>query len=159
MRLIMQKLDFNKEYNKEELGKLLDELIAKNVISENEKEYIDVEKIIKFLNSDLYRDIKNAKLIKKEEPFYIYLDSDNVYETKEKEKILVQGIIDLYYINKDDELVLVDYKTDYVKELNELREKYQKQLDIYKNALERALNRKVQTVYIYSLYLGKEIQI
>ena len=31
-----------------------------------------------------------------------------------EEKILVQGIIDLYYINQQDELILVDFKTDYV---------------------------------------------
>ena len=60
------------------------------------------------------------------------------------ENILVQGIIDLYYIDKNGKLVLVDYKTDYVEagKENELVEKYKEQLYLYKDALEKALNRK-----------------
>ena len=67
----------------------------------------------------------------------------------------------MYYINKDDELVLVDYKTDYVENNNEeiLKEKYDIQLAIYKKALEKALDRKVDKVYIYSTWLGRAITI
>ena len=73
--------------------------------------------------------------------------------------MLVQGIIDLYYITKADELVLVDYKTDYVQNEEELISKYKVQLDLYKVALEQALQRKVDKIYIYSVYLNKEIDI
>jgi len=73
----------------------------------------------------------------------------------------VQGIVDLYYINKNDEVILVDYKTDYVQNNNEqeLIDKYKEQLNIYKRALEQALNKKVKEVYLYSIYLDKEIKI
>ena len=73
------------------------------------------------------------------------------------ENILVQGIIDLYYISKDDELVLLDYKTDYVEKGKEnlLLDKYNKQLEIYKDALESALDRKVDKTFIYSVYLER----
>ena len=159
MHLVMQKLDFRKDYTKEDIESFLDELVSKNIISDIEKGYIKLDKVLRFFESNLYKDIKDAKIIKKEEPFYIYLDSDKVFDTKEKEKVLVQGIIDLYYINKEDELVLVDYKTDYVEDENELKDKYKKQLEIYKEALERSLDRKVYKIYIYSIYLGKEIEI
>ena len=77
------------------------------------------------------------------------------------ENIFVQGIIDLYYIDKDGKLVLVDYKTDYVEagKENELVEKYKEQLYLYKDALEKALNRKVDRMWIYSLYLNESIVI
>ena len=77
------------------------------------------------------------------------------------ENILVQGIIDLYYIDKDGKLVLVDYKTDYVEagKENELVEKYKEQLYLYRGALEKALNRKVDRMWIYSLYLNESIVI
>ncbi|MFR5683845.1 MAG: hypothetical protein ACLUD1_07320, partial [Clostridia bacterium] len=64
-----------------------------------------------------------------------------------------------YYISKQDELILVDYKTDFVKEENELILKYHEQLKIYQRALEKALNRKVNHIYLYSVYLNKEIEI
>ena len=76
-----------------------------------------------------------------------------------EENILVQGIIDLYYINKNNELVLVDYKTDFVQNENELIEKYKVQLELYKTALEEALQRKVDKVYIYSTQLEKNIYL
>ena len=57
-------------------------------------------------------------------------------------------------------MVLIDYKTDYVeKDENELIEKYKIQLQLYKEALEKGTNKIVDEVYIYSLYLNKEIQL
>lgn len=76
-----------------------------------------------------------------------------------EEVILVQGIIDLYYIDKEDHLILVDYKTDFVKKEEEFIRKYKKQLEIYKRALEEATAKKVEEVYIYSVYLQKEIAV
>ena len=51
--------------------------------------------------------------------------------------ILVQGIIDLYYIDKNGNLILVDYKTDYVPDgnLSKLEEKYKIQLELYKKRI------------------------
>ena len=80
--------------------------------------------------------MQNAKEVHKEKPFYIYLSSKEIYKNETDENILVQGIIDLYYINKDGKVILVDYKTDYVGKgsENELIDKYRGQLEIYKKA-------------------------
>ena len=60
-----------------------------------------------------------------------------------------------------EELILVDYKTDYVRrnEKEKLREKYQVQLESYADALERMTGRKVREKIIYSFALGQEILI
>ena len=42
---------------------------------------------------------------------------------------------------------------------NELISKYNSQLSLYKTALEEALSRKVDKKYIYSIYLGKALEI
>ena len=100
-------------------------------------------------------------MVQREKPFYINISAKEVYNQDLDEKILVQGIIDLYYITQHDELVLVDFKTDFVPNRDEqiLVDKYRKQLDLYKRALESATGRKVDRVYIYSTYLEKEIAI
>ena len=157
MHLIMQKLDFKKECIKENIKDLIQELIAKDIITENEANYIKMEKIIEFGKSNLFKELQSAKKVFKEQPFYIYLNSNEVYNTKQNEKILVQGIIDLYYINENDEIVLVDYKTDYAQNGQELINKYKDQLNLYKMALEKSLGKKVSKTIIYSLYLNKEI--
>lgn len=78
-----------------------------------------------------------------------------------KENVLVQGIVDLFYINAKDELVLVDYKTDYIKDdaKKELTEKYKVQIDLYTKALENALEKPVSKRYIYSVYKDEVIQV
>ena len=106
-----------------------------------------------------FKKIQTAKQIYKEVPFYTYINTKEIYNTKNEENILVQGIIDLYYITNEDEIILVDYKTDYVKNEEELIEKYKIQLEIYRKALEESLNKKIKETYIYSIYLNKAIKI
>ena len=161
VHLVMQKLDFTRTYTEDDIKKFLQELIASKIINENQAKYVDINKILEFTKSDLYMQINKAKEVQKEKPFYIYIPANEIYEDNTDEKILVQGIIDLYFINQNDELILVDYKTDYVEEGNEkeLIDKYKGQLEIYKRALEKALNKKVEAVYIYSVHLSKKIAI
>ena len=51
----------------------------------------------------------------------------------------------------------MDYKTDYIEEESQLVERYKTQLDLYRQALEQALDKKVAKTYIYSTCLEKEI--
>ena len=161
VHLVKQKLDFKEEYDLEKINALLEELIAKKIISNIQKEVVPKEKILKFTQSELFKELKNAKKIHTEEPLYINTPVKKIYDNNIEENILIQGIIDLYYIDKDDKLVLVDYKTDYVPENDEnyLIEKYKNQLELYAKALNQALNKKVSKVYIYSTYLNRVIEI
>ena len=158
--LILQKLDFTKEYSKEELAQFVNNLCTKNIITQIQKDSINIEKIYQIINTQFIKNLKNAKEIKKETPFYTYINTKEIYNTQNSENILVQGIIDLYYINQQNEVILVDYKTDYVESSGEeLIDKYKVQLEIYKKALEESLKEKVKHIYIYSIYLNKEIEI
>ena len=157
VHFILSKLTNEKSIK--EIEELIENLKQKNLITEEEKNAIDINIIQNYLKSDLYKELFNAVEVKKEIPFYLNIDSKDVYEGTD-EKILVQGVIDLYYITKQNELVLVDYKTDYVKSNEkELIEKYRRQLELYKIALEKSLKRQVDKVYIYSTYLNKNIEI
>ena len=158
--LILQKLDFTKEYSREELAQFVNNLCTKNIITQIQRDSINIEKIYQIINTQFIKNLKNAKEIKKETPFYTYINTKEIYNTQNSENILVQGIIDLYYINQQNEVILVDYKTDYVEGSGEeLIDKYKVQLEIYKKALEESLKEKVKHVYIYSIYLNKEIEI
>jgi ATP-dependent helicase/nuclease subunit A len=156
MHLILQKLDFRENYNEKTLNDLIQKLIYLNIVTEKQSQYIDKKRLLEFTKTELFKEIQNAKEIYKEQPFHMSVIDENT-----KESILIQGIIDLYYINQNNEIVLVDYKTDYVEKNNEqeLIEKYKPQLKIYKKAIEEALNKNVEKVYIYSVYLNKEILV
>ena len=154
IHLCVQKLDEKKDYTKEDLREFVIELKNRNIISEREAESINVELLYKYTKSELWQELKQAKEIHKEEPFYINVPAREIFdEAAEDEMILVQGIIDLYYVDKEGSLILVDYKTDYLPDgdVSKLEEKYKVQLDLYKKALEGALNQKVDRAMIWAL--------
>ena len=159
IHLCMQKLNPKEEYDFVKIERILEELVLKKIITINEKEAVNIRKIYNFTKSKIWKELKEATIVEKEKPFYINIPASKIYDNEIEENILVQGIIDLYYINKNNELVLVDYKTDFVQNENELIEKYKVQLELYKTALEEALQRKVDKVYIYSTQLEKNIYL
>ena len=74
------------------------------------------------------------------------------------EKVILQGIIDAF-IMEEDGIILVDYKTDRVKDGEELSNRYQKQIDLYSDALEQILEKKVKRRVLYSFSLGEEVDL
>lgn len=159
VHLCIKNLNETKQYNYEDIQKLIQSLQNKKIITKKEAEAININQILQYTKSNLFKELKCAKEVHKEEPFYINIKAKEIYEQEIEENILVQGIIDLYYIDKEGNLNLVDYKTDYVQNENELILKYKEQLDLYKRALEEALKIKVSKVVIYSTYLKKEIEL
>ena len=162
IHLCMQKLDVKKqEYNIEEIKELVEKLVVKKIITQQEANVINLNKILQFTKSNIWKEITKSQTVEQEKPFYISIPAKEIYNKNVEEKILVQGIIDLYYINQKGELILVDFKTDYVPDRQEdiLINKYKTQLYLYKKALEISLEKKVDKTYIYSTYLEKEIML
>ena len=74
------------------------------------------------------------------------------------ETVLIQGVIDAYIDTKDG-IILVDYKTDNVKDAETLINRYKVQLELYKKSLEMSTGKNVSEIFIYSFALGKEIRL
>lgn len=159
IHLCIKNLNEKKEYELKDIIELVQSLQSKNIITEKEAKTINTKTLLQFTKSNLFKNLKEAKEVYKEEPFYINIPASEIYNVQVEENVLVQGIIDLYYIDKHDNIILVDYKTDYVQNENELIEKYKEQLELYKKAIEGFLERKVNKVIIYSTYLQKEISV
>ena len=124
-------------------------------ITDTQKEYLKKNTRIfeSFINSSLFKELENAKEVHKEETFYMNVKSES------NDDILLQGIIDLYFIDKNDRLILVDYKTDRNVDKEILIDRYKNQLLLYKNALEKSLDKKVSKTLIYSTFLNTEVEI
>ena len=162
IHMCMQRLNEKEEYDSDKIKKLIQDMVDNEIITKKEANIININQILKFTKSQLWKNIKNAKQVYKEKPFYININAKDIYKgEKLDEKILVQGIIDLYYIDQDGKVVLIDYKTDYVKKNEEqmLIDKYRTQLNLYKKALEQSTKAEVKGVYIYSTYLQKMIEL
>lgn len=162
---VMQKLDFKGEVSAESIDAQLQRFVDKELITEEQKESIDIEKILKFFSSGIGKRVIKAEKVHKEVPFHIQLDSTEVFtdlprERYTDEKIMLQGIIDCYF-EEDGEIILVDYKTDYYKEgQGELmKERYKVQLDYYARAIEVITGKKVKEKYLYLFYNNEELAI
>lgn len=149
VHLCIQRLDEKKDYELKDIQNMILNLVEKEIITQNEADAIDVNLIYQYTKSQLFEELRQAKEVHKEQPFYINIPAKYVVSEAEnsKKNILVQGIIDLYYIDKNNNLILIDFKTDYISNepnaKEKILEKYKVQLEIYKTALEQALGRKV----------------
>ena len=148
-------------YTYNDVKDLVAKLEIQKIITQKQAEAININKVYQFTKSSIWDEMTHAHLVQRKKAFYISVPAKEIYHEEIEENILVQGVIDLFYINAQNELVLVDFKADYVEDRNEqvLVDKYDVQLKLYKRALEDALHRKVNKVYIYSTYLEKEIEI
>ncbi|MFR5190493.1 MAG: helicase-exonuclease AddAB subunit AddA, partial [Clostridia bacterium] len=99
IHMCIQQMNETKNYTKEGLKQWLQELVDKEFITEQEARNIPISILYQYTQSTLWKNLKKAKEIHKEEPFYTNLLAKEIYslEPENNEKILVQGMIDLYY--------------------------------------------------------------
>jgi ATP-dependent helicase/nuclease subunit A len=159
--LIMEILDLNKVDTIENIKSQIENFILKNIITKEQAKVIDSFKIYKFFKSSIGKRMLNADFIKREQAIYLDMNIKDVYnEIYDDSSIMLRGIIDAYF-EEDGEIILIDYKTDYVTEENkdEIVKKYEKQVNLYANALQTLTGKKVKEKYIYLFRIDKEILV
>ncbi|HHW31952.1 MAG TPA: helicase-exonuclease AddAB subunit AddA [Clostridiaceae bacterium] len=167
LHFVMQHLDISKVDSKEDIKEQINNMVSKEFITQQQADTVDVDKILRFFKSPLGKRVRSAEVIKREVPFNIEISaasivsalkdsyslseiSDNERKILKSETILLQGIIDCFF-EEEEEIVLLDYKTDYVDDGNmeEIKKKYKEQIQFYQEALERITGKKVKEKYLY----------
>ena len=127
-----------------------------------EREYIKASDIMDFLNSPVsgrMREAGERGELYREQPFIISVPASRIDPSyPEEDRIMVQGIIDAFFIEAD-RIVVVDYKTDRVDNEKILTDRYQAQLDYYESALRQLMGAEGSEKIIYSVSLAREIVI
>ena len=161
---LMECLDYTHAEDVHQIQKQIRMLTDSRKMSPEEAQCIRIADILAFVDSKLGQRMKTAaeqNALYREQPFVIAQKMNQIEAAwNGEETVLVQGIIDAYFI-EDDEIVLVDYKTDKVSPGGEqdLIDLYHIQLEDYAAALERMLQKKVKETYIYSFTLRKMIPL
>ncbi len=145
------------DMTEEGLPAYLESLLKRGFIDEDEFLQIKTEHILAFMNSPLFKRLKKAEKIQRETSFALLKKKDTEPGAPESIPITLRGIIDLFFI-ENDEAVIVDYKTDRYDDKSELLQKYAVQLDLYKEALEAA-GYKVKEGIIYTVYKKETIKV
>lgn len=157
-------LDYTEEkLDKEAIIRQMDALTKAGKIPENYRKVLNPEKFIKFLNTDLGKSMqkfgKCGKLFR-EQPFVTQESANRIDSSfPEDEKVIIQGIIDAFYIDTEkDEVVLIDYKTDNCDETI-LVKRYATQLSLYEQVLLKISGCSKCRSFIYSVHLDREIEL
>ncbi len=137
-----------------------DRLREHGFLTKAQAECIDPQKIMAFFKSDLYNRVKKSISYVREKKFTVAASQleidDVVFHKLKKSDGMIKGIIDLMY-EEDDGIVIVDYKSDRGANEVQLRERYAKQMEIYKAAIELTTEKKVKGLILYSIEMEKEI--
>ncbi|MDO4765409.1 MAG: helicase-exonuclease AddAB subunit AddA [Eubacteriales bacterium] len=147
----------------EQVSGFLQDLVAKKVLSEDELSMIRGKDLELFMRSQLWQRMRRAEenhKLKREQAFIMAIP---LFSGEAVEQRMLQGVIDAFF-EEDGELVLLDYKTDFVsgdkKEAERvLTERYQEQIASYKKALQQITGMRVKESYIYSISKQMEILI
>lgn len=162
--LVMEFLDYGKIGTAEEIAEQIRTLEAKRNMKAGELSCVRPEEILSFSASSLGQRMRQAyekENLFREQPFVISRPAEEIHPGwTSGENVLVQGIIDAWFL-EEEEIVLVDYKTDKVRPGQEQRliDRYQIQLYSYGEALTRLTGKKVKEIDIYSFTLGRPIKL
>lgn len=130
-------------------------MTASGMISEAQAKNVDANLIAALFETELGNKIKKAaeaNTLYREFKFLIPVDAGEIYGGGLSEKIIVQGVVDCFFI-ENDEIVLADYKTDNCTAENAARqaEKYRVQADFYARGLSEIFGKNVKEKIIFFL--------
>ena len=145
-----------------DIGKESERLAGLGLLTPEEANALSKKQLARFFESELLEKMMNADEIYREKRFSVFLPArvfdEDLPPDAGNEQILVQGVFDVLFI-KDGEITIVDYKSDRVSLAEELIERYEPQLRVYRLAAEAIYGRPVSRVCIYSVYLAREIYL
>ena len=98
-----------------------------------------------------------GKTLLREKNFIVSVEGRRVSSLDTSVPVVLQGKIDLLALDGKDAYV-IDYKYS-AHGKKTLKERYEKQLDLYAYAVEKSLNVKVKGKYIISLLTGETVKI
>ena len=134
-------------------------LVEKGFITRRQADAIDPKKIDKFFASDIAKSIFDAEEIHREFRFMMPARVCDLFPTIDSdEEIMVQGVADCI-IETRDEYIILDYKSDAVRDMSVLKERYEAQLSLYKRAISELFESEKVRCIIYSFTLGDYIEI
>lgn len=156
--LFLQYCDFEKA--RLDIHSEINRLRESNRLTETQAEVIDAENLKNLLVSPLFDRVVNSDEVMREERFTVKIKASQAFEECDVSDayVIMQGAVDLAFV-EDNSLVVVDYKTDRVGEVSKLADLYQKQLELYKTAMEQSTGYKVKELIICSIYLNNYITL
>ncbi|MFV0636153.1 helicase-exonuclease AddAB subunit AddA [Mitsuokella sp. WILCCON 0060] len=161
MHSIMQNLNLHGDLSPDGLRAQVSYMEAKGLIAAGHESAVNYRSIERFCASPLGKRLRGAKSIWRELPFSRMIPVGEVSRAyaESHEEIFIQGVIDVLFEEHDGSLVLLDYKTDRDTTPDKVRRHYAKQIELYREAVESVLKRKVKESILFMLQDGTIVTI
>lgn len=161
IHLVMQHIPLEKIPAEQDIHRLLEHLVAREILLPEQAAVIDPAQITGFFASPLGQRLLNAGKVQRELPFSLALPAVEVYPELSRagdgEVVLVQGVIDCL-ADEGDGLLLIDYKSDAVHPGQASpAERYRGQINLYTRAVQNILGRPVKERVIYLFDSGETL--
>ncbi len=156
---VLELLDFTTAVSLKDVQNQIQEMVTSGKISEENARMVRPGEIWKFVQTKTGKRMTRAQSKRqshREQQFVMGVPAREMHMGDSDELVLIQGIIDVW-LEEEDGMVLIDYKTDHVSDGEILVKRYKVQLDYYQRALEQMTGKRVKERIIYSLALQKEI--
>lgn len=163
MHRVMECIDYTSNTLDRDIYTQIQDMRDNNRISDEQYNLINIDKIKRFISSDTARRMHNAAISDRlyiEQPFVMKESANKVVSSAHDnmDSVIIQGIIDVFFI-EDEQIVLLDYKTDKVNEDSELITRYKVQLQLYAKAISSSMHMPIKEMLLYSFCLDKVIAI
>ena len=162
LHMVMQYLDYGKTDAPEQVKDEIARLVSGQFITPQQGDAVDPGDILAFFRSELGRRLKNAPRVEREFKFSLLAPAADYYPNAEKgEEVLLQGVVDCWFVEADKSVTVVDFKTDRVTEhtVQARAAEYLPQLEAYSRALSEAAGVKVAHRYLWFFALGREVEV
>ena len=159
--LVLQHMDFARSGSLEELRGEISRLREQGFLSRRESEAVDAAAILRLFASPLGLRMRRAERLRREFRFSLLCDASDFFPAEPGEQVLLQGVVDCF-LEEEDGVTVIDYKTDRVRTLAEARERadfYAPQLRAYAAALERICGKPVRSCLLYFLQAGEAVEL
>ena len=157
----MQHLNISESLTLNNIKSQVDEMVNKKLLTEKEKEVVNIEMLHDFFLTDIGKRMKASNYVKRESSFVIKKNAQEIMPSLDMDDIILfQGIIDCYFY-EDDEVVILDYKTDEIIGGNpeSAKNEYRTQILSYREAVEKITGKTVRACYLYLFDIGQAVEI
>lgn len=161
VHFVMQHLNLNANLSNENINKQIGEMVTKKLMTEKEAASVNINMLCEFFETEIGKRMRASHKVKREVPFVIKKNANEIINSlNENDVILIQGIIDCYFY-EEDEVVIIDYKTDEIIDdnLEPIIQEYSPQILSYKEAVEKITGKNVKECYLYLFDIGKAVEI
>lgn len=139
-------------------GQERERLVEEGFLTKEQGDAVELLRVSKFFAGKLGKRILSSKNVMRETRFMAELPAKEVKPelTGEmaEEPVVLQGVVDCVF-EENGGLVLVDYKTDRIREPEELWKRYETQLKLYARAVSDMTGMPVKECLLYSFYLNQ----